>query len=154
MKIQATTGQLETTSTDALIVNLFQGVTSPGGATGAVDKALGGAISDLIAQGDLTGKSGEVIVLYPRGSVPAKRVLVAGLGKQADFDAEVASFAAFRRASERPEYRIEKRPALRNRQGMWSLIAEHGVVLRRGHELGPVLAPVERRLLKLVANKD
>src|SRR3546814_2791432 len=32
---------------------------------------------------------------------------------------EAAVFAAFRRASERPEYRIEKRPALRQRQGMW-----------------------------------
>ncbi|MEN9289674.1 MAG: hypothetical protein RL317_1297, partial [Pseudomonadota bacterium] len=51
-----------------------------------------------------------------------------------------------------PEFRIEKRPALRNRQGQWALIGEHGVVLRRGHELGPVLAPVERRLMKLVAD--
>lgn len=63
---------------------------------------------------------------------------------------DAAVFAAFRRAAERPEYRIEKRPALRNRQGMWALIGEHGVVLKRGHELAPVLAPVERRLLKLV----
>jgi hypothetical protein len=63
---------------------------------------------------------------------------------------EAAVFAAFRRAAERPEFRIEKRPELRNRQGMWSLIGEHGMVLKRGHELGPVLAPVERRLLKIV----
>jgi len=63
---------------------------------------------------------------------------------------EAAIFAAFRRAAERPEYRIEKRPALRHKQGMWALVAEHGAVLRRGHELGPVLAPVERRLLKLI----
>ena len=65
-------------------------------------------------------------------------------------NAETASFAAFRRASERPEYRIEKRPSLRHRQGMWALIGEAGIVLKRGHELGPVLAPIERRLLKLV----
>lgn len=63
---------------------------------------------------------------------------------------EAAIFAAFRRAAERPEFRIEKRPALRNRQGMWALVGEHGAVLKRGHELGPVLAPVERRLMKLV----
>ncbi|MBX3593928.1 DUF2794 domain-containing protein [Sphingomonas sp.] len=63
---------------------------------------------------------------------------------------DAAVFAAFRRAAERPEFRVEKRPALRNRQGMWSLVAESGAVLKRGHELGPVLAPVERRLLKLV----
>jgi hypothetical protein len=33
---------------------------------------------------------------------------------------------------------------------MWALINEAGTVLKRGHELGPVLAPVERRLMKLV----
>lgn len=65
---------------------------------------------------------------------------------------DVAVFSAFRRATERPEFRIEKRPALRQRQGMWALIGEAGAVLRRGHELGPVLAPVERRLMKLVAD--
>ena len=63
---------------------------------------------------------------------------------------DVAAFSAFRRAAERPEYRVEKRPALRNRQGKWALIGESGVVLKRGHELGPILAPVERRFMKLV----
>jgi hypothetical protein len=66
------------------------------------------------------------------------------------FGKDAASFACFRRATERPEYRIEKRPALRQRQGEWALIGESGVVLKRGHELGPVLAPVERKLMKLV----
>ncbi len=68
-----------------------------------------------------------------------------------NFEKDFASFSAFRRTAERPEYRIEKRPALRNRQGMWALIGEGGMVLKRGHELSPVLAPVERRLMKLVA---
>lgn len=63
---------------------------------------------------------------------------------------DAAVFAAFRRAAERPEFRVEKQPLLRTKQGMWALIGEHGAVLRRGHELGPVLAPVERRLMKLV----
>jgi hypothetical protein len=63
---------------------------------------------------------------------------------------DAAIFAAFRRATERPEYRIEKRPALRSKQGMWALLGEQGQLLKRGHELGPVLAPLERRLLKLI----
>ncbi len=66
------------------------------------------------------------------------------------FDRDAAAFVAFRRAAERPEVRIEKRPALRQRQGQWALIGEQGAVLKRSHELGPVLAPVERRLMKLV----
>ncbi len=67
-----------------------------------------------------------------------------------EMSGEVAIFSAFRRAAERPEIRIEKRPALRLRQGVWSLIGEAGVVLKRGHELSPILAPLERRLMKLV----
>ncbi|MGI4731630.1 MAG: DUF2794 domain-containing protein [Janthinobacterium lividum] len=67
-----------------------------------------------------------------------------------DLGREAAIFSAFRRAAERPEIRIEKRPALRARQGMWALVGEGGVVLKRGHDLAPVLAPVERRLMKLV----
>ncbi len=67
-----------------------------------------------------------------------------------DFDRHAATFAAFRRAAERPQARVEKRPALRNKQGMWTLYGEHGQVLKRGHELAGVLAPMERRLLKAV----
>ena len=66
------------------------------------------------------------------------------------FAPDLASFAAFRRTAERPEVRIEKRPSLRLKQGAWSLVGEHGVVLKRGHELAPVLAPLERRLIRLV----
>ena len=67
-----------------------------------------------------------------------------------DFDHHAATFAAFRRAAERPQARVEKRPALRGKQGMWTLFGEHGQVLKRGHDLAGVLAPMERRLLKAV----
>ena len=63
---------------------------------------------------------------------------------------DIALFAAFRRHSERPEIRIEKRPELRSRQGAFALVGEHGMVLKRGHELPAVLAPLERRLMRLV----
>ncbi len=101
MEIHVQQGGIESSKADTIIVNLFEGVTTPGGATGAVDKALGGAISDLIAGGDLKGKAGEVAVLYPRGAIAARRVLVVGLGKAESFDLEGirrASAAAVRRA--------------------------------------------------------
>ena len=66
------------------------------------------------------------------------------------FDADLALFAAFRRHSERPEVRIEKRPSLRLRQGAFALVSEQGVVLKRGHDLAGVLAPLERRFIRLV----
>ncbi|HVE00907.1 MAG TPA: DUF2794 domain-containing protein [Sphingomicrobium sp.] len=65
-------------------------------------------------------------------------------------DPDVAVFAAFRRHSERPEVRIEKRPELRSKQGAFVLVGEHGMVLKRGDELVGVLAPLERRLIRLV----
>ena len=67
-----------------------------------------------------------------------------------DFAKDAAVFAAFRRTAEVPQMRLEKRPALRAKQGMWTLYGEHGQVLKRGHELANVLAPVERRLVKVV----
>ena len=65
-------------------------------------------------------------------------------------DPHVAIFAAFRRAAEHPEIRIEKRPSLRLKQGAFALVTEHGQVLKRGHDLAGVLAPLERRLMRLV----
>ena len=70
-----------------------------------------------------------------------------------DFEKAFASFSAFRRTAERQQTRIEKRPSLRNKQGMWTLFGEHGQVLKRGHDLANVLAPVERRLLKAVEDE-
>ena len=66
------------------------------------------------------------------------------------FDVDVASFAAFRRAADRPEIWIQKRPELHAKQGAFSLVSEHGAVLKRGHDLSLVLAPLERRLMRLV----
>lgn len=67
-----------------------------------------------------------------------------------DHGPALATFSAFRRSSERPEYRILKDPALRSRQGQYALLSEAGAVLKRGSELASVLAPLERRLMKLV----
>ncbi len=67
-----------------------------------------------------------------------------------DFDKHAASFAAYRRTAERPNARVEKRPSLRNKQGMYTLFGEHGQVLKRGSDLANVLAPMERKLVKAV----
>lgn len=101
MNIQLKQTDITEVAADLVIVNLFQGVTAPGGATGAADRALGGAISDVIASGDFTGKSGETLVLYTRGALPAPRVLVVGLGESAKFDlaaVRTASATAVRKA--------------------------------------------------------
>lgn len=63
---------------------------------------------------------------------------------------EAAVFAVFRRASEAPLYRIEKRPALAKRQGAYAVIGAGEVVLRRGHELAQVLKVFDSRKFRLV----
>ncbi|UCH24360.1 MAG: leucyl aminopeptidase [Trueperaceae bacterium] len=94
MDIRVDHGAIQDSGADTLIVNLFQGVGEPTGATAAVDEALGGAIGDLIAQGDFRGKTGEVAVLYPRGELAAKRVLLVGLGERERFGTEAVRRAA------------------------------------------------------------
>ena len=75
--------------TPALVVNLFRGVKKPGGATGAVDKALGGVITQLIEDGEIKGSTGETTLIHTLGKIKPSRVLVAGLGTQDKFDVQV-----------------------------------------------------------------
>jgi len=56
----------------------------------------------------------------------------------------------FRRAAEHPIYRIEKRPKLANRQGMYAVIGMDGRILKRGHDLRSVLRVLERKLIRAV----
>jgi len=67
-----------------------------------------------------------------------------------DSDRDQAAFCVFRRATEAPLYRIEKRPALARRQGQWAVIAPGNVVLRRGHDLEQVLKVFDSRRFRVV----
>lgn len=63
---------------------------------------------------------------------------------------DVAVFSVFRRTAENPLYRIEKRPKLRGRQGMYAVVGMDGQVLRRGQDLKTVLRILERKLIRSV----
>ncbi|NOX60634.1 MAG: leucyl aminopeptidase [Chloroflexi bacterium] len=96
MDISVEQGGIQQTAADCVIVNLFEGVRKPAGATGAVDKALGGRIQELIALGDCQGEMGKTTLLHTFGAIPAPRVLVVGLGAREDFDLQAARNAAAR----------------------------------------------------------
>lgn len=88
MKISVRQGDLMKARADLLVVNLFEGVRRPSGATGAVDQALGGLLTELIGEEHFEGKEGETLLVHTHKKIPAKRVLVVGLGKQSDFSLE------------------------------------------------------------------
>jgi leucyl aminopeptidase len=85
MKVELVVGDIVKHKADMVVVNLFEGVRKPGGATGAVDAATGGAISAAIRDGDFRGKWGETLYLRPGKGVASPRVLVIGLGKKEKF---------------------------------------------------------------------
>ena len=88
VNVTAVEGDVTTFESDAIVVTLFDGVTSPVGEAGAVDKALDGAITTLIADKETTGKQGELAMVHTLGKLPAKRVVVLGLGKREKFTAD------------------------------------------------------------------
>jgi hypothetical protein len=63
-----------------------------------------------------------------------------------DHRREEAVFSVFRRASEVPLYRIVKQPKLARRQGVYSVVAATGLILKRGPDLGNVLRVLDRGL--------
>ncbi len=67
-----------------------------------------------------------------------------------DFTRDAAIFSVFRRTSEQPLYRIEKRPKLRNRQGAYAVITPTGLILKRGHDLAQVLRVFETKRFSVV----
>lgn len=108
MKIKVETGDALSYKGDALIVNLFEGVEKPGGATGAVDKAIGGTISKLIKRGEFTGKKGSTAVVFSHGKIGAERVIVVGLGKKEKFTVDSAREATAAALHKAKEIRAEK----------------------------------------------
>ncbi len=85
LDISVAKGLLEQTPANVLVVNLFEGVKIPAGATGAIDIALGNLITDfVIAKEGFDGKFGSMYVLPTHGKIFAEKVLVVGLGKNKD----------------------------------------------------------------------
>jgi len=82
MEIKVVAGDIAKTKADAIIVPFFEGMERPEGDIAAIDKALDGAISQLISQGEIKGKLNEITFIHSLSKLPAARVVIAGLGKR------------------------------------------------------------------------
>jgi leucyl aminopeptidase len=96
VKVKVENLSLTNIKCDLLVVNLFEGVKVPGGATGVADKALGGQIQKLIKLKEIDGKLKSATLIHTFGKIPADRVVVVGLGKKEDFGLEKVRTAAAR----------------------------------------------------------
>lgn len=108
MEVKAVQGALDESDADAVIIGLFEG-SQPEGASRQIDQALEGAVCDVIDAGDIQGKPAEIVVLYSRGVIPSRRVIVVGLGSKVGFDLEAlrrASAHAIRRARDLKARRV------------------------------------------------
>ncbi|MBE9512595.1 MAG: hypothetical protein IMY77_00830, partial [Chloroflexi bacterium] len=84
MEIKVVTGNIAEVKAGAIIVSFFEGVEYLEGVVANIDRALDGAISGLISQGEIQGKLNEITVIHSLGKLPAARVVVIGLGRQAE----------------------------------------------------------------------
>ena len=108
MELRVQQASVTEIDTPLLVVSVFEGEAQPSGATSAVDAALGGQISRLIAAGEISGEPATVTVIHTSGSggLKAQRVAVVGLGKQAELEVENVRVASARRPqSPRPQAR-------------------------------------------------
>ena len=80
------------------------------------------------------------------------RMLECGMARDYAIDhlRDRAVFSIFRRASENPLYRVEKRPKDANRQGAWSVVSPVGGTLKRGRDLKQVLRVFDSKLIRAV----
>ncbi len=85
MQVQVRAGAAERVVADALVLGVFEGTSRLSGAAQAVDKAAGGVIAKAMKSGDFTGKSGQLLGLYPTAG-RLTRLLVVGLGDAKDLN--------------------------------------------------------------------
>ena len=80
------------------------------------------------------------------------RAVAAGVWRDygMSFLRDVAIFSIFRRSAEHPIYRIEKRPKLRGRQGMYAVIGMDNQILKRGSDLRSVLSVLDQKLIRAI----
>lgn len=82
MRIELVTKSVQETCTDMIVVGNFNNADNPNKKLVEVDQILEGTITELINQGDFSGKFKETTLIYTLGKIPAKYLLLIGLGEK------------------------------------------------------------------------
>lgn len=80
MNILVKSGEATTVTTDVLICLSYEKEKTWSKAIEALDKKLGGQLSDVQKSGEFSGKPNQTTLLHIKDKFPAKRVLLVGLG--------------------------------------------------------------------------
>lgn len=135
---------------DLLVVNLFEGIKIPGGATGTVDKALDGAITQMIKNEEITGKLGETIVFPTFGKLNASKVMIVGLGPSDKFGIEEIRKASGSAAMAAKKAKARKVGTILHGAGIGGIDPE---IASQSLSEGTILALYEFSLYKKTKNK-
>jgi len=85
MEFSITTKAPETCSCDVLALGVFKDATRLEGTAAKIDAALGGTLSTVLAEERFDAKPQHALVLHTHGKLPAKRIIVVGLGPKSEF---------------------------------------------------------------------
>mgnify|MGYP001557781985 CR=1 FL=1 len=86
MDIKIKKGCIEKQDVDGIILGMFEKEKwKSKSAITRLDNLLGGLIKDMVKSGEFKGKINEVVTLPTRGDIPARRVILVGLGKKNEF---------------------------------------------------------------------
>jgi leucyl aminopeptidase len=143
--------------TDCLVVGVFEGQ-NLGGVAKALDVATKGLVARLLRQGDFEGKRGTQLMLHELAGLGAARVLLVGLGKEAEFTDK--AFAEAVRTASRALSGTRAASALwclaqqapQGRDVAWSVITTVSLVRDAGYRLLERHPELKRAVRKGAAN--
>ncbi|MEC4890921.1 MAG: leucyl aminopeptidase [Nitrospira sp.] len=87
MRVETKIGRVTTEAAEVLVLMHCEGEALSLDAA-SVDKALGGVLRDLLQSKEFEGKANELALIHAQKKVPAKRILLVGLGKKKDLGAD------------------------------------------------------------------
>ncbi|MDK2744245.1 MAG: leucyl aminopeptidase [Nitrospira sp. BO4] len=82
MRVEPKQGRVNTEMTDALVILHCEGAGWSKEDGAVLDRSLGGSLNELLQSKEFEGRANEVVLFHTHGKIPAKRLILVGLGKK------------------------------------------------------------------------